>query len=189
MKMSSVVDFIWSRFVYPRQFKYYGGGSFIKSPLRIDGARNISIGQNVCVNKHTWLACLPLTGHKNPHLKISDGCVIGTFNHIYATQGIVLEDYVLTADKVYISDNGHRYEDIDAPVISQPVKQLGTIRIGTGSWLGENVCVVGASVGKHCVIGANSVVTNDIPDYCVAVGAPAHVEKRYDFEKKEWVKV
>ena len=50
------------------------------------------------------------------------------------------------------------------------------------------MCVIGAKIGKHCVIGANSVVTKDIPDYCIAVGIPAKVIKRYDFEKKQWIK-
>lgn len=186
--VSSAIDHLKAYIFYPRQFKRYGKGSLIKTPLRIDGARNIAIGQNVCVNKHTWLACLPLTGNDNPHLEIGDGCVIGNYNHIYATQSIVMESDVLTADKVYISDNGHGYEDPDTPVLHQSVKQLKAVRIGAGSWLGENVCVVGASIGKHCVIGANSVVTKDIPDYSVAVGAPARVVKQYDFEKKGWVK-
>jgi len=44
-------------------------------------------------------------------------------------------------------------------------------------------------VGKNSVIGANSVVTYDIPDYCVAVGAPAIVIKKFDFNLQEWVKV
>ena len=63
---------------------------------------------------------------------------------------------------------------------------LKPVIIGEGSWLGENVCVCGASVGKHCVIGANSVVTRDIPDYCIAVGSPARVVKRYNFDKNTW---
>jgi acetyltransferase-like isoleucine patch superfamily enzyme len=49
--------------------------------------------------------------------------------------------------------------------------------------------VSGASVGKHCVIGANAVVTHDIPDYSVAVGIPARVIKRYNFETQQWEKV
>lgn len=62
--------------------------------------------------------------------------------------------------------------------------------IGEGSWLGTNVVVVGkVRIGKHCVIGANSVVTKDIPDYSVAVGIPAKVIKKYDFANEEWVKV
>ena len=50
------------------------------------------------------------------------------------------------------------------------------------------MCILGASVGKHCVIGANSVVTKDIPDYCVAVGSPAVVVKRYNTINKKWEK-
>ena len=44
-------------------------------------------------------------------------------------------------------------------------------------------------IGRHCVVGANSVVTKDIPDYSIAVGSPAKVVKHYDFDRKEWVKI
>ena len=61
------------------------------------------------------------------------------------------------------------------------------VLIDDGTWLGTNVVVVGnVHIGKQCVIGANSVVTKDIPDYCVAAGSPAKVLKRYNFESKEW---
>ena len=58
--------------------------------------------------------------------------------------------------------------------------------IGRDSWRGENVCVLGAKIGRHCVIGANSVVTKDIPDYCIAVGIPARIIKRYCFDSQTW---
>ena len=74
------------------------------------------------------------------------------------------------------------------PILKQKIKQIGTVVIGEGSWLGENVCVIGANVGKNCVIGANSVVTKDIPDYSVAVGVPAKVIKSYNFSSKKWEK-
>ena len=62
--------------------------------------------------------------------------------------------------------------------------------IGNGTWIGTNAVIVGnIQIGKHCVIGANSVVTKDIPDYSVAAGIPAKVIKRYDFEEEEWVRV
>ena len=74
------------------------------------------------------------------------------------------------------------------PVKYQPIKQLNEVYIGDGCWIGENVCIIGASIGKNSVIGANAVVMKDIPDYCVAVGAPARVIKKYDFDLQEWIK-
>lgn len=163
--------------------------SYISSPLQINGGKNIHIGNRVGIQYKTWLACMSLTGEKECRLVIEDGCVIGHFNHIYATKSIILHKSVLTADKVYISDNLHGYEDITTPILKQPIMQNGTVEIGEGSWLGENVCVLGAHIGKHCIIGANSVVTKDIPDFCVAVGAPARIVKRFNFEQNKWIKV
>ncbi len=177
-----------SLFLYPFQFKHFGKKSRIDKPLRLDGKQYIEMEDQVYVQSYTWLACQPLTGFAEPTLKICEGTVIGNFNHIYATQSIVIEKHVLTADKVYITDNLHSYEDPNVPIIQQNIKQIHSVRIGEGSWLGENVCVIGAHIGKHCTIGANSVVTHDIPDYSVAVGAPARVIKQYNFETKQWEK-
>lgn len=168
--------------------RQFGWRSIISHPLRIDGAKNISIGNGCSIQYKTWLAAMPYTG-ENPKLIIEDGCRIGNFNHIYATKSVILHKDVLTADKVYISDNLHRYEDIDVPILKQPILQHGEVEIGEGSWLGENVCVLGAKIGKHCVIGANSVVTRDIPDFSIAVGVPAKVIKKYDFDSNQWKKV
>lgn len=166
----------------------FGKHSFIDRPLRVDGGKNIYIGNGVSIKYRSWIASTPLTGERS-QLIFEDGCVIGHFNHIYATRSVILHKNVLTADKVYISDNLHGYEDIDIPIKSQPVVQNGTVEIGEDSWIGENVCILGSKIGKHCVIGANSVVTKDIPDYCIAVGIPAKVIKKYDFDKKEWIKI
>lgn len=167
----------------------FGIRSLIIKPLRIDGGDNIFIGKRVVIEQGTWLASMPLTDTKTPRLEISDDCVIGHFNHIYATHEIIIEDGVLTADRVYISDNLHSYQEIDSYIKDQPILQNGSVRIGAGSWLGENVCVLGAKVGKHCIIGSNAVVTRDIPDYSVAVGIPAKVIKVYDFHTKQWKKI
>ena len=169
-------------------FKNFGWMSIIRSPLEINGAKNIWIGDKVRVEYKSWLAAVSKTGQK-AELIIEDGCTIGHFNHFYATQSIILHKYVLTADKVYISDNLHGYEDINCPVLQQPIKQIEFVEIGEGTWLGENVCVIGAKIGKHCVIGANSVVTRDIPDYSVAVGAPARVIKQYNKITNNWERV
>ena len=170
----------------------YGDLGFLSrviKPLKVDGAKNIYIGKKVIIQYNSWIACLPLTGEKKCKLVFEDGCIIGHFNHIFATKSIIFRKNVLTADKVYISDNLHGYEDINFPIRKQPIKQIETVEIGEGSWLGESVCVLGANIGKHCVIGANSVVTKDIPDYSVAVGSPARVIKRYNFVSNRWEKV
>ena len=52
------------------------------------------------------------------------------------------------------------------------------VRIGAGSWLGHGTVVLpGATIGRHVVIGANSVVRGTIPDFCVAAGNPARSVK------------
>ena len=174
-------------FVNRFRFGSFGDGSSIRHPLRINGAKNIYIGNNVGIHKQVWLGARNRTGN-TPLLKIGDGTNIGDFAHIFATKSIIIGNDVLLANFVYISDNLHGFENPEVPIIKQPIVQKDEVNIGDGSWLGEHVCVIGASVGKHCVIGANSVVTQNIPDYCIAVGAPARIIKRYDFEAKEWKK-
>ena len=187
--VNKITALLCAIFLYPIQFKKFGKKSRIIAPLYLNGKKNIEIGNNTYIAYNTCLGCVGLTGEKKPILKIGSHCAMGHFNHIFATKSIIIEDYVLTADKVYISDNLHSYEDITIPVIKQPVKQMATVVIGEGSWLGENVCVMGAKIGKHCVIGANTVVTKDIPDYSVAVGNPAKVIKQYNFKTKQWEKI
>lgn len=176
------------RYCWKRSFRHFGSKSYINHPLKIDGPSNIIINNHVFIGYRTWLAALPLTGEKECSLLIEDNCTIGNFNHIYCTKRIRLEKGVLTADKVYISDNLHDYKDIHTFIKDQPIIQKGEVVIGEGSWLGENVCVLGAKIGKHCVVGSNSVVTKDIPDYCVVVGIPAKIIKRYDFDTQTWRK-
>jgi acetyltransferase-like isoleucine patch superfamily enzyme len=175
------------RLLNSRSFLFFGVKSNIIFPLNITGKKNISIGNNVNIGYKTWLAAVPLTGAEKCELIIGDGTNLGNFNHVYATRSIIIGNNVLTADKVYISDNLHSYEDITLPIMKQSIKQIENVIIGDGTWLGENVCVIGAKIGKNCVIGANSVVTKDIPDYSVAVGAPARVIKRYCVINKKWL--
>lgn len=170
------------------KFKEIGKNVRIYSPLKIEGYRNISLSNEVRIGDKTWLAAMPLTGYQ-PLCSIGEGTLIGHFNHIYCTRRITIGNNVLTADKVYISDNSHGYENIAMPILKQPIRQLNDVTIGDGSWIGENVCIIGCSIGKHCIIGANSVVTKDIPDYSVAVGCPAKVIKKYDQKSKSWNKI
>lgn len=171
------------------KFKSLGSKSYIRKPLMIQGSKNISIGDEVYIGFSCWLATQQLNDrHAVVVLEIGSGSCIGNFNHIYATKAIKIGRNVLTADKVYIADNTHEYEDIYSPILHQPIKQIGEVEIGDGSWLGENVCIMGAKIGKNCIIGANSIVKNNIPDYCVVVGCPGKIVKRYDVKRKQWLK-
>lgn len=170
------------------ELKHFGANSWISEPLKIQHPENISIGKSVGIGQKAWLAAVPLTNAFSCELIINDGTRIGDFSHIYATNHITIGKNVLIANFVYISDNLHTFENIETPIIYQPIKQLKPVVIGEGCWIGEHVSVIGASVGKHSVIGANAVVTKDIPNYCVAVGAPAHIIKRYNFDTQKWEK-
>ncbi len=119
-------------------------------------------------------------------LKIGTDCVFGYNNHITSVRSVLIGDYVLTANNVYISDNMHSYEDVTQPIVKQPVKFKGAVSIGNGTWIGENACILGVSIGMNCVIGANAVVTHDIPDFSVAVGNPAVVIRQFDRQNQQW---
>lgn len=186
-KINLLAYYLFRYPVYKLMFGKIGASSRLIC-AKVDGHSRIFIGSKVYINDRGWLACEPLTGDKHAKLSIGDGTYIGRFCHIYATANIEIGKKVLMADKVYISDNLHSYENIELPVMDQPIKQTKAVSIGDGAWLGENVCVIGASVGRNTVIGANSIVTKDIPDLCVAVGSPAMIIKRYNSETKMWQK-
>jgi len=173
------------RLIFARRFASWGPGSLVVAPLAVEGAENIALGRGVYVAAMATLAARPLTGG-DARLEIGDGCKLGRLNHIYATRRVVLEARVLTAGGVYISDNNHEFRDPALAVMDQPIRQMAETVIGEGSWLGHNACVIGATVGRHCVIGANAVVTRDVPDFSVVVGAPGRVVRRYDPATGQW---
>ena len=192
MLIRRIINYIYAKtfcLIFSNCFGYFGKNVRVIFPLDIQGMKNIQIQKNVRIGYKTWLASKPINQNYSSLLEIGEGTFIGNFNHIFCTNSIKIGNKVLIADKVYISDNLHSYEDIQIPIINQKIKQISSVVIGDGSWLGENVCIVGVKIGKNCVIGANSVVIKDIPDYCVAVGSPAKVIKRFNVEKNIWERV
>ena len=82
---------------------------------------------------------------------------------------------------MYIADHTHAYEDAGVPVLAQGITGIAPVEIGDGAWLGQNVVITpGVRVGRGAVVGANSVVRDDVPDFAVAVGAPARVVRRLE---------
>jgi acetyltransferase-like isoleucine patch superfamily enzyme len=153
-----------------------GARSFINSPFRLDINKNLHIGNFTFIQSGSWIYCEDNV--ENPaRITIGSRCVLGYRNHITAVGRLTIGDDVLTANNVFISDSDHSFSNPEIPIIYQPIKHKKDVTIGSGSWIGENVCIIGASVGRHCVIGANSVVTRDVPDFSVVAGNPAKVIK------------
>jgi acetyltransferase-like isoleucine patch superfamily enzyme len=169
-------------------FDRFGRGVRVIWPLRIVGSRFLRLGEEVTLQYGAYIAIL-WTGGERPLLDIGSGSQVGNYSHVICTRRIEIGERVLIADRVYIADNRHEYEDVRRAVMDQPLRQLDPVSIGSGSWIGENVCILGCRIGKNCVIGANSVVTRDIPDYCVALGCPAVPVKRYCEATGKWREV
>ena len=186
-KITSKIQKIIFLLFYSRSFKSIGKRSTLVFPFKINGAKFVSIGKKVHINEGSWIMALT-NSEKDPVINIGDGSYIGRFVHIVSINKIEICDNVAMADKVYITDNAHNYEDINTLMKEQEILDFGPVVIGENTWLGENACIMGASIGKHCVIGVNAVVTTDIPDYSIAVGSPARVIKQYNFNTKKWEK-
>lgn len=176
--------FFWN--LYQSSFESLSRSARFARPFRLDGADGITINDRTFFQRNLWLYCRGVDDIK-AKLLVGKDCVFGYNNHITCVRKVIIGDFVMTANNVYISDNVHGYEDIHTPIINQPVQFAGAVEIGDGSWIGENACIIGVKVGKNCVIGANAVVLTDIPDYSVAVGIPAMVIKRYDLDLGRWI--
>ncbi|MCE3294333.1 MAG: hypothetical protein K0R65_47 [Crocinitomicaceae bacterium] len=175
-------------------FRLFNKGKFkvldgiIVRPLKIQGKEFIEVHENVIIHDQCWLGAYPMNG-STPRLVFKKGTCVGHFNHFSCAGEMIIGENVLFADKIFVTDNTHSYENVNIPVISQGVKLLKQVQIGDGAWIGENVSVIGASIGKNSIIGSNSVVTKDVPDYAIAVGNPARVIKKFNPETQAWEKV
>jgi len=105
-------------------------------------------------------------------------------------QSIQIGNHVLIAPDVFITDHNHGRDPLDEMGYARQPLDVRPVIIEDCVWLGQRVCVMpGVTIGAHSIIGANSVVTHDIPAYCIAVGSPARVVKRWNFEENQWEKV
>ena len=158
-------------------------------PTTIFNEQYISIGADTLIGPGVALSAGMVPGQEcitNPVVSIGDRCLIGKGSGIVGHFSIEIGDDVWTGHHVYITDQNHGYEDITRPISRQSQAERA-VRIGSGSWLGHGTIVLpGVSIGEHVVIGANSVVTGNIPSNSVAVGAPARVIRRY-VDGEGWV--
>ena len=163
-------------------FARLGKGSLLELPIRLWGESHIEIGADVFLGSHCWLQVISADqAASGTVISIGDRTSISGFCTVTAAQSVVIEPGVLMARYVYISDHTHAYDLPDRPVKDQGITGVAPVRVCEGAWLGQSVVVCpGVTIGRNAVVGANSVVRDDIPDFCVAVGAPARVIRKID---------
>jgi serine acetyltransferase len=160
-------------------FARFGKKTVLITPIRLSGEERIAIGDEVYVGAGSWLQTLPDGDNQSVAISIGSGTRIAGACVISAVRNVSLEPDVLLARNVYISDHTHKYTQTERPIHAQGLDKIGPVLIKKGAWLGQNVVVCpGVTIGRGAVVGANSVVIQDIPDFCVAVGTPARVVKQ-----------
>lgn len=161
-------------------FLEFGKGSIVVPPARIIGESQTAIGRDVYLGRGCWLRTTQ-TEDNQPGCRIRLGDRVASSGGLTlsAKESIVIEDDVLIAANVYISDHSHNFDLIDVPVASQGTTPAKPVRIRSGAWIGYGAVICpGVTVGRNAVIGANAVVRCDVPDYTIAAGVPARVIRR-----------
>ena len=145
----------------------------------------ISIGAFVKIGTHAVLEAL--VPERGVTLRIADGAYVGHFSRITAVGEVVIGEEAMIADRVYLSDTGHVYEDVTEPVKRQGLRDGRRVEVCRGAWIGIGAVVCGnVRIGENAVVGANAVVREDVPDFTVVAGNPAQVVRRHDGDRWTW---
>jgi acetyltransferase-like isoleucine patch superfamily enzyme len=174
----------------------------VKSPLRVVNAGHISIGSDVSLGPGCLLTAIRRYPGRvfsdmptdiqpqefNPSIVIGDRVSATGYLTVSAAESVTIADDVILASYIFISDNSHGRSRVDIPYKDQPLTDILPVLIGKGCWISEHVVVMpGVSIGEYSIIGANSVVTSDIPSRSIAVGAPARVVKVWSDSESDWI--
>ncbi|HWV74812.1 MAG TPA: hypothetical protein VN040_24000 [Pseudosphingobacterium sp.] len=175
---------------------FFPKARLIRFPFDIRNSRNIQWQNGFTTGVGCRLEAYPETSSNEPVLIIGTNVQINDYVHISAGKKVIIGNNVLIASKIFITDISHGsygldgvHDDPDVP----PSERLLTrkeVVIEDNVWIGEYVSILpGAKIGKGSIIGAMSVVTREIPPYCIAVGSPARVIKKFNLETRKWEKL
>ena len=190
--MPGALGFFCRKLFYPRLFLKVGKGVAFGRNLTIRHPHKISIGSQSYIDDNV---VLDAKGENNLGIKIGDNAIIGRNTILSCKEGsIVLKDYAnissncsllsetqisigqhsfLAGHCYLVAGGNHSFERTDVPIMFQPSQDKGGIGIGEDCWLGASVTVLdGISLGKGCVVGAGTVLTESFPQYSIVVGNP-----------------
>jgi acetyltransferase-like isoleucine patch superfamily enzyme len=124
-----------------------------------------------------------ITGPGDARIRIGEGTFLNLGVMVAAQELVEIGSHCMFANGCFITDSNHRYDDPDQPITWQGFTSKGPTRVGDNVWCGAHVVITsGVTVGERSVIGANSVVTEDIPPHSIAAGAPARLIRTIDYE-------
>jgi lipopolysaccharide O-acetyltransferase len=159
------------------------------------GKKYIDCGEGLTTGRYCRLDAFPEQVTSGVILQIGRNVQINDSVHITAIESVKIHDHVLIASKVFISDHNHGYYGQGYPnstpesIPAERALFSGPVVIEECVWIGEGVAILpGVTIGSGSIIGANSVVCHSIPSHCIAVGVPARVIKRFNYESHTWEK-
>lgn len=170
-RMAMIKVILYSAWI-SREFKSCGKNPSLHSFGWLRGGKYISIGDKCAIGKGTVLTAWERYGSDtfSPRITIGNNVSIGDGSHITAINSIEIGNNVLTGKNVTITDNAHGKNDLSnlsLPPISRQLFSEGPVIIEDGVWIGDKVTILpNVRIGKNSIIGANAVVTKDIPANC-----------------------
>jgi acetyltransferase-like isoleucine patch superfamily enzyme len=139
--------------------------------------QRLRVGAGTLFEPNVWI-----TAPGDARVHIGEGSFLNLNVMVAAVELVEVGDHCMFANGCFLTDGSHRFDDPDRPVTWQGFTSKGPTRVGDNVWCGANVVITsGVTVGERCVIGANSVVTQDVPPFSIAAGVPAKVLKQVEY--------
>jgi acetyltransferase-like isoleucine patch superfamily enzyme len=171
-----MVTAVYNYLFWAWRFYSFGWKSRLGRCDMLTNPRAISIARGVQIRKGARLEAIGDWDGKLPKITIGERTAIQFHFHCGAAQSVTIGKDVLIAGRVYISDHDHVFDDPEKPAISCSKLSCKPVVIEDGVFLGQGCAILkGVTIGKRAIVGANAVVTKDVPPFTVVAGVPARV--------------
>lgn len=181
-KVSFFINLFVRRFytsLYSSRFKSIGRDSLIGTGSTFKDLKYVVLGELSTVGERSTITCYKIENNLNPELIIHDHVSIGTDAHITCSNKIEIGNNVLIGKRVLITDNSHGFSSerfYDTPPSNRNVISKGKVIIEANVWIGNNVSIMpNVHIGEGSIIGANTVVTKNIPPYSLVIGSSSKI--------------